>query len=209
MKLPDEDISLLKTAIAHNRMSTAFSIESRGAFTFNAEIKGQLEEELRPLQELSKKAWYREHDYAELPKLTDFITIQKAEKMLRESGELMLRKRTYDEKVGILCAPTLFIPDLRYYRITCGLRSKPLTVAYIDIDDFGDFNSSVGHTAVDQEFLPRFMTTLESAVYPFATAYRYAGDEYVAILPNHSAPDATKRFEHFREELEGISLNNS
>ena len=50
-------------------------------------------------------------------------TIQFMEEVFREKSRL--RNRRYDEKFGILQAPSLFIPDLRYCRKRCRLMPSP------------------------------------------------------------------------------------
>ena len=58
---------------------------------------------------------------------------------------------------------------------------KPCTIMMLDIDDFKKINDSLGHTAGDealQEVAGR-LKDMESQIF---TAYRFAGDEFIAIL---------------------------
>jgi len=115
-----------------------------------------------------------------------------------------LKDRIYDEKFGILNAPQLFFPDLYYFRETCGIRSIPLCVAYVDIDDFKSFNEKYTETKVDINLLPKFMTALEVQIYHHGYAYRYGGDEYVILLPNMSkdlAVTLLKKLQGILQEL--------
>jgi diguanylate cyclase (GGDEF)-like protein len=100
--------------------------------------------------------------------------------------------RQYDEKFHLLQAPSLFLPDLHYYRIKCGMRGVPVAIAFLDIDKFKDFNTAVGETHVDWHVLPVFMRALESHIYGHGYAYRFGGDEYILLMPNTEASMATE-----------------
>lgn len=93
--------------------------------------------------------------------------------------------REFDEKFQILTAPGLRMKDLAYYRSQCcELRARPVTVGYLDIDDFKAFNDRLTETRVDRELLPKFMRVIEAMVFGQGQAYRIGGDEYFVILPN-------------------------
>jgi diguanylate cyclase (GGDEF)-like protein len=98
-----------------------------------------------------------------------------------------LADRQYDEKFHLLQAPTLFLPDLHYYRGKCGVRDIPVAIAFMDIDNFKDFNTVVGETNVDRHVVPVFMRAVEAHIYGHGHAYRFGGDEYALIMPNADA----------------------
>ncbi len=79
-----------------------------------------------------------------------------------------------------------------------------VSVAYIDIDDFKKFNTTYGEPQVDRDVLPRFMSALEAHLFSHGYAYRYGGDEYVALLPNRSCSQATDLFLAFQKKLEPL-----
>jgi diguanylate cyclase (GGDEF)-like protein len=185
-KITPDFFPIFKAAIIYSRRSLAFDIEKRSGFTFNKDIRTKLEERLRPFENVMSQEWFRNTVSYKL-KITDFISIQHAEGLINKDQESMLSDRVYDEKFHILNAPALFLPDLRHYRNSCDLRARPLCVAYMDIDDFKQFNSEYGNPRVDRDVLPRFMSALEAHLYSHGYAYRYGGDEYVIILPNMSS----------------------
>lgn len=58
---------------------------------------------------------------------------------------------------------------------------KPCTIMMLDIDDFKKINDSLGHTAGD-EALQQVAGRLKDMESQIFTAYRFAGDEFIAIL---------------------------
>jgi diguanylate cyclase (GGDEF)-like protein len=131
--------------------------------------------------------------------MADFLTVERAEARLGVTAKR--RPRQYDEKFHVLQAPTLFLPDLDHYRKRCGMRNVPLLIAYMDIDNFKDFNSKFGETYVDLNLLPRFMAALEAHVYGRGFAYRFGGDEYAVLLPNSEASTGRDTMLRFRNRI--------
>ncbi len=135
-----------------------------------------------------------------LPVLSDFLVLSKVEEILGQS--VSFEDRIFDEKFSILNAPRLFLPDLAYYRLhCCELRDRPVSIAYMDIDNFKTFNTDLGEPAVDRDVLPFFIRILEAVIYGHGHAYRYGGDEYLTILPNRNTNEATELLEKFQEAL--------
>jgi diguanylate cyclase (GGDEF)-like protein len=199
-KITSDLLPIFKAAIIYARRSLAFDIEKRSGFTFNKDMRTKLEQQLRPFKDVMKQDWFRNTVSYKL-KITDFISIQHAEALINRDQESMPSDRIYDEKFHILNAPALFLPDLRYYRNSCDLRARPLCVAYVDIDDFKQFNSKYGNPRVDRDVLPRFMSALEAHLYSHGYAYRYGGDEYVIILPNMSSYQSIDFLRGFQETI--------
>ncbi len=197
-------LPLLKRAIIHERRDQAFDIERRSGFTFNHEIRTRLKESLKPLSTLMRQKWFASTTVAGCPRLTDFLSIQVAEDILRKNRIIQLPDRVPDEKFRILNAPSLFHPDMNYYRATCELRGRPFSVAYVDIDDFKQFNSEFSEPIVDRDVLPRFMSSLEAHLYSHGSAYRYGGDEYAILLPNMSGSQATGVLTDFQVTLQDL-----
>lgn len=123
-----------------------------------------------------------------------------------QGADAALQPRIFDEKFHILVSQSLFLADLRYFRIQCALRNRPVSVAYIDIDEFKKFNNELEgkETQVDRDILPRFMSALEGFVFGRGYAYREGGDEYLVILPSASHDEAAVFFDSLRQHLESI-----
>jgi len=138
-----------------------------------------------------------------VPRLTDYFSLQLAQKMLGDAATLPARE--YDEKFHILNAPTLFLPDLHYYRQQCELRGSAVAAAFVDIDNFKSFNTNHGHDKVDRNLLPRFMQALEAHVFGRGLAYREGGDEYLIVLPSAPLQTALQLLDDLRQLVSALS----
>src|SRR5262249_7241780 len=136
-----------------------------------------------------------------------FLSLKRVEE--KYQATLQPPERQYDEKFHILQAPALFLQDLEYFRQKCDLRGVPVTVAFVDIDNFRDFNSRLTHEIVDRDVLPRFMQTIEASVFSKGYAYRLGGDEYLLLLPNVAREDAVTLLNRLREQLGGLKYRNT
>ncbi len=199
--LEPEFLPLLKTAIIHSRRTEAFDIEKRSELTFNHDLRTKLEERLSLLSAVISQDWFINTQSSNSPRITDFLSIHYSEEFIKKNNGPQLSDRDYDEKFHILGAPSLFLPDLAYYRVTCDFRGIPLCVAYLDIDDFKQFNTKYGEPRVDRDVLPKFMSALEAHVYYHGHAYRFGGDEYTVILPNMSSSQAIDFMKSFQTKL--------
>ena len=137
--------------------------------------------------------------------LAQYLNLETITRVLGAGASLP--KRIFDEKFHILTSQSLFLADLRYFREQCTLRRRPVSVAYIDIDKFGDFNRKLPgkETQVDRDVLPRFMSALEVFVYGRGFAYREGGDEYLVLLPNSTHVEAEQFFGALRIHLAAVS----
>jgi diguanylate cyclase (GGDEF)-like protein len=176
--------ALFKQMLLRYRRHRAAWTEGYREKTFHAELTQTLDEEINSLDAVVQTDWFRQIEPSRLPRAKDFLPLQYIEQSATGQGELAPRQ--YDEKFHILQAPALFLPDLAYYRARCEIRDAPLTVAFLDIDGFKDFNTVHGETKVDRNLLPRFMQILEAHVYHHGFAYRQGGDEYLMLLPSLS-----------------------
>ena len=176
---------LIKRIVLASRYQKATELERLREKTSHREILERLDEVIKPLDDLASRRWFREAAALRVPRLTDYLDLERVEKKF--SQELRLPEREYDEKFHILQAPSLFLPDLHYYRSRCALRGASVAVAFLDIDSFKHkFNSRYGETKVDRNVLPRFMRSLEAHVAFHGHAYRQGGDEYLILLPGLS-----------------------
>jgi diguanylate cyclase (GGDEF)-like protein len=192
--------ALLKRVVLAYRLDKATEVERLREKTAHLEILERLDGVIRPLDELAGQGWFREAAPARVPRLSDYLDLERVEKHLDQ--ELRLAEREYDEKFHILQAPALFLADLRYYREKCALRGATVAVAFLDIDDFKRrFNTPHGETKVDRRVLPRFMRTLEAHVAFHGHAYRQGGDEYLILLPGLSRDLAVAFLDELRRKL--------
>jgi two-component system cell cycle response regulator len=76
--------------------------------------------------------------------------------------------------------------------------SKPLSLIFVDINDFKNYNDKYGHLEGDQ-VLRKIAQTIQSCMRGSDSAYRYGGDEFVGILPETQEPGATIVAERIRE----------
>ena len=133
-----------------------------------------------------------------MPNLIDVLNMRVVQEI---QGTGQLAERRFDEKFHILQSPQLFLPDLSHFRTLCDMRANRLAVAYIDIDDFKEFNTKHTEVAVDRNLLPRFMMAMEAHVFNHGYAYRFGGDEYVLLLPNFGKSEAVQLLRAFKERL--------
>jgi diguanylate cyclase (GGDEF)-like protein len=173
---------LLKRVLIDQRREVAREIDVPLQKAVDGQVIKMLRRELHLLEHFMQGDWFAETSALRVPALTDYLSIRHAEAALPDPLEP--RPREYDEKFHILEAPSLFLPDLAYYRRRCRFRDAPIAVAYLDIDDFKDFNTRHTETKVDLTLLAPFMEILEAHTFAHGHAYRFGGDEYVLLLPN-------------------------
>lgn len=186
VRVHDAYSGLLKRVLIAERRENADAIDVPLQKAIDAQLIKALKRDLQFLEYLMLSPWFVAAQAVRAPRLTDYLSIRHAEAALPEP--LQLRPREYDEKFHILEAPSLFLPDLAYYRKRCRFRGANIAIAYIDIDDFKAFNTEYTETAVDLHLLTPFMEAIEAHVFCHGHAYRFGGDEYLLTLPNMSRP---------------------
>jgi len=186
--LPSALVPLFKALFLRARLAKARELDLQRSKTINPLVIAALEEQLKVYDGVIREDWFQEAVPEYLLSLSDVLTLERAEHL--DTGCSFL-ERQYDEKFHILQAPTLFLPDLHYYRGKCGVRMIPVSIAFLDIDKFKDFNSEVGETHVDRHVLPVFMRALEAHIFGHGFAYRFGGDECALLLPNADTGLAT------------------
>src|SRR3989442_1229427 len=88
---------------------------------------------------------------------------------------------------------------LRYYNEATA--DQPASLIIADIDHFKKVNDNHGHQAGDavlKELAHRLRQTIQGKGF----AYRYGGEEFAVILPNHTADEALAVAERARREVE-------
>jgi diguanylate cyclase (GGDEF)-like protein len=77
---------------------------------------------------------------------------------------------------------------------------KPLSVAYIDLDDFKKVNDRLGHQAGDA-LLVSVASTLQDSVRTFDCVARLGGDEFIVLMPETDREGARAVIERIRTLL--------
>jgi diguanylate cyclase (GGDEF)-like protein len=196
------DRLLFKQMILRYRRERAAHTEGYREKTFHAGLIQTLDEEINSLDALVQTDWFQKIEPLRLPRAKDFLPVQYIEQS--SISRIELAPRQYDEKFHILQAPALFLPDLAYFRARCEIRDAPLTVAFLDIDEFKRFNTAHVESSVDRNLLPRFMQVLEAHVYHHGFAYRQGGDEYLVLLPSLSKELAIAFLDELRCKLAAV-----
>lgn len=79
--------------------------------------------------------------------------------------------------------------------------NKPLTIVYLDIDDFKKINDTFGHPHGDR-ILTRFVNTIRSTIRLTDAVARLGGDEFAIILPELPAASAGAFVSHIKETID-------
>lgn len=203
--LDDERVTILRAVIVRRRNQVATEIEGKLDIIHDEALKRQTERALEPYDELIHQPWFRSGKVYRFPRLADFLVIEEAKKHGRGVGHN--RKRKTDEKFHILQAPQLFIPDFDRHRADCDLRQVGCAVAFVDIDEFREFNRKHTEPVVDMRVLPKFMRAIESHLFERGHGYRIGGDEYMLLIHN-TLPEEGQRFvERLRAVLAGLTYD--
>lgn len=203
--VPEAFVPYAKRALIERRLQTARLVEDKKSMTRHAQIQKELESRLVPFDMILHEDAFKQVKPARMPQLTDFLTLEHAEKL----EKTQLAPRSYNEKTKLLLVISLVNQDLDFYRAKCGMRGVPLTVAFMDIDKFKDFNTQLGNPDVDRYVLPPFATTLEAHIYGRGTAYQHGGDEYAVILPNTDKTLAVPILRQLQDKVRKLSFRGT
>lgn len=117
------------------------------------------------------------------------------------TGERARQRRarpTVDELTGL---PTRrAFTDIARQRLAEATEASPVALAVIDIDHFKSVNDTFGHLTGDN-VLEVVAQTLGQGARAHDVIGRYAGDEFVLLLPDTAATDAQRVCERLREEV--------
>ena len=89
----------------------------------------------------------------------------------------------------------------------CVYLKQPMTLLFLDIDSFKDFNDKFGHLNGDKLLSTVARLMIEHKPKDAVLA-RYGGDEFASILANHTKEDACIYGEKIRESFQALDLRN-
>ncbi len=104
-----------------------------------------------------------------------------------------------DESFPLLAKKAACDRDLA--RAVREVEGRPLAVLFADLDHFRAINERLGHAGAD-EVLRGVMQVLRATIGNRGKAYRWGGEELVALLPNFTEGEAGALAERLREEIE-------
>ena len=201
--IPIEDLPVLRLAIELHVEATVLQQEQTASLTHSQEPQAALQRQLNTGLEFLRSSLFSDVECAQAFSLDRYVNLETV--MSIPGTAAALEPRVFDDKFHILMSQSLFMKDLRYFREQCAMRKRPVSVAYLDIDNFKNLNTLLTETQVDKEVLPRFMSALEGFVFGRGYAYREGGDEYLVILPGASHTEAAHFFDSLREHLATVS----
>jgi len=82
----------------------------------------------------------------------------------------------------------------------CRRTGRPLTIAYVDLDNFKAVNDQLGHQAGD-EMLRSIAKRMRSSIRPDDVGARLGGDEFVVLFPEIGPADAVIALDRLRSSL--------
>lgn len=118
---------------------------------------------------------------------------------LQELLELAERSARTDSLTG-LANRRAFIERLEVESRRARRYRRPLSLAYLDLDDFKRFNDTLGHAGGDRA-LRAFGHALGGSVRFTDLAARMGGDEFAVLLPETDASAARRALEEVRARL--------
>lgn len=119
---------------------------------------------------------------------------------LRKSFDQLHELSMDDYLTGLSNARAFY--DSAYSEIERAKRyDKPLTIAYIDLDNFKEINDRLGHLAGDQ-ILRLVASALKTSVRKVDVVARLGGDEFAILLPETPANAAQIVFERIKKSLQ-------
>lgn len=198
-------LPLLRLSIEEQLESTILMQEKTDQLTHLQEPQLALKAQLEIGHALLGRPLFEEVESTLTYSLSNYLNLETITRI--QGTDAFLEKRVFDDKFHILMSQSLFLKDLRHFRTQCLLRNRPVSVGYIDIDKFGEFNRTLPgkETQVDKDILPRFMKALEGFVFGRGFAYREGGDEYLVLLPGATHSEAAHFFDSLRKHLEVVT----
>src|ERR1035437_2090350 len=193
---------ILRTIVQVTRRARAQDMEQFRSNVVHPEMIAGLSADLAPLDALVAEPWFADTVAWRVPRLADFLTLQRIKEI---TPGIESHQPSFDPQSRVLFAKSSVATDLKNMRNECATRDAPLTVAFIDVDDFKAFNERYTEVRVDNDVLPPMTRAIERVVFGHGRAYRYGGDEFVYLLPNCDQRRALELLHDLRERLRTAS----
>lgn len=110
--------------------------------------------------------------------------------IMSEPIRLTEQAKERDQKFGIVLSPGQAKLDFDEWTKELAGSQGNIGVLFLDIDNFKSLNTAYTETKVDATILPAFMRLLNSLAMKRGGVYRYGGDEFLIVLPNHDVGDS-------------------
>ena len=107
-----------------------------------------------------------------------------------------------DQKFKILLSPGQAEKDFADWSQQLSSVNGQIAVLFADLDNFKALNTKYSEPRIDQNLLPDAMHLVEGLTRMRGGAYKYGGDEYVLILPNHDGMEGAGFAEKVRKAFE-------
>lgn len=89
-----------------------------------------------------------------------------------------------------------------------GRTDAPLSLAFLDIDHFKKVNDTYGHLIGD-EVLSRFASFIQSSAAKQDILFRYGGEEFILMMPQTSAKEATLRMQQMLDAFCSLTFDSA
>ncbi|NLT11879.1 MAG: diguanylate cyclase [Clostridiaceae bacterium] len=136
-----------------------------------------------------------------------FITVWITNRFLQTDRERILELETKANIDGLsgLYNHRYFHSNLSAEVQSCMFLNQPLTLLFLDLDAFKEFNDRFGHINGDR-IIARIAQIMSEKAPKGAILSRYGGDEFAAILPNYNKDEALRYGELVREAVEATDM---
>lgn len=142
------------------------------------------------------------------------ITERKLKEEELQKSERLYREQSITDGLTGLFNSRYFFECIKVEMERARRHQRPLSLLMLDADDFKRFNDTYGHLKGDQ-VLRGLATAIRNTTRVLDSAYRYGGEEFVALLPETEMKDAVVVAERLRSAFaemvfrpeEGVEVN--
>ncbi len=134
------------------------------------------------------------------------IVAQRTEE-LREANEKLHQLAITDGMTGVANFRRLH-EFLNYEWRRAARNRKPISLLIVDLDDFKQFNDTMGHQAGDEYLRQVAQVMVESCQRPGDLVSRYGGDEFAVVLPETDLAGAYLVAERIRTRIEQLVIGD-